>query len=242
MIAGLILAAGESSRMGQDKALLRYRGRTFLESALATLHDAGIDRVTVVLGHHAEEIQRAVNIEGTEIVINPDYRRGQTSSLQAGLKALCVHPLLCGAAAVSPMAGVRWSDSDRTRNRTSPSGGEGDMAATREVITPTLEAVVLCLVDHPAVSVEVVRKLVSRFEVSHAAVVIPTCQGRRGHPVLIGRALFEELRSLGSDQGANSVIRKYRDATQWLEVDDLGILLDVDDPDTYRRLQSHPPP
>ena len=54
MIAGLILAAGESRRMGRDKALLTFSGRTFLETILHKLGAAGIENVTVVLGHHAE--------------------------------------------------------------------------------------------------------------------------------------------------------------------------------------------
>ena len=91
-IAGLILAAGESSRMGRDKALLKYRGRTFLETIIANLREAGIDRVAVVLGHHAEAIERAIGWSvaapaGVEVVVNHDYQRGQTSSLQAGLSA-----------------------------------------------------------------------------------------------------------------------------------------------------------
>ncbi|MHB8653968.1 MAG: nucleotidyltransferase family protein [Terriglobia bacterium] len=191
MIAGLILAAGESSRMGTDKALLIYRGRTFLEHILATLHTAGLKEATVVLGHHADEIQREVKLTGTEVVVNQDYRRGQTSSLQAGLRAL-----------------------DR----------------------PAIHAVVLCLVDHPAVSAEVIRKLVVVFEQSAAPVVIPTFQGQRGHPVLISRALFAELLVLSESEGANTVVRKHRDSTQFVEVDDPGVLIDVDDPESYRRL------
>jgi molybdenum cofactor cytidylyltransferase len=88
MIAGLILAAGESSRMGQDKALLSYRGRTFLETILATLRRTGLSPLVVVLGHHADVIQRAVPLEGCSVVVNREYRLGQTSSLQAGLRAL----------------------------------------------------------------------------------------------------------------------------------------------------------
>src|SRR5439155_14530440 len=88
MIAGLILAAGESSRMGRDKALLTYRGRTFIETILATLREAGVTRLAVVLGHHAVEIQRAVDFTGVDVIVNHHYRQGQTSSLQAGLKAL----------------------------------------------------------------------------------------------------------------------------------------------------------
>jgi molybdenum cofactor cytidylyltransferase len=194
MIAGLILAAGESSRMGEDKALLTYRGRTFIETILATLREAGVTRLAVVLGHHADEIQRAVDFTGVDVIVNRDYRQRQTSSLQAGLKAL-----------------------DR---------GAG----------MSLEAVLLCLVDHPAVPAEVVRALVAAFRAARSPVVIPTFKGQRGHPVLIGRTLFGELLGLSPEAGANSVIRKYRESTQFVEVDDAGILVDVDDPASYQKL------
>ena len=190
MIAGLILAAGESSRMGQDKALLTYRGRTFLETVVQTLREADVSRVAAVLGHHAEEVQRGITLENVEVVINPEYRRGQTSSLQAGLRAL---------------------------------------------ESADLEAVVLCLVDHPLISADTVRALVASFRRSGAPVVIPTFQNQRGHPVLVARALFEELRGLSSDEGANTIIRKHHDAAKFVEVSDEGILIDVDNPDVYRR-------
>lgn len=191
MIAGLILAAGESSRMGKDKALLPYRGRTFLETIVATLRDAKIERIAVVLGYHAEEIRRAANLENVEILVNPDYARGQTSSLQAGLQAL--------AAA-------------------------------------ELEAIVLCLVDHPAVSASTIRDLVKNFHKSGLPVAIPTYQGRRGHPVIIARALFDELLALGPGDGANTVIGKRRSEKSLVEVADSGILLDIDTDETYRSL------
>ena len=194
MIAGLILAAGESTRMGTDKALLTYRGRTFIETILATLREAGVTGLAVVLGHHADEIQRAVDFTGVDVIVNRDYRQGQTSSLQAGLKAL--------------------------------DSGAGT----------SVEAVLLCLVDHPAVPADAVRALIDSFRATKSPAVIPAFKGQRGHPVLIGRALFDELLGLGPEAGANSVIRKYRDATQFVEVGDAGILLDVDDPATYRSL------
>jgi molybdenum cofactor cytidylyltransferase len=193
MIAGLILAAGESSRMGQDKALLTYRGRTFLETIIETLRAAGIGRIAVVLGHHAEEIQRAVKLEGVEIVVNRDYQRGQTSSLQAGLRAL-----------------------------------EASSA----------EAVVLCPVDHPAFLPETVRRLIEAFGQNHLPAAMPTFQNQRGHPVLISRELFGELLALPADRGANSVMRQHRDATAFIDTEDPGILLDVDDPEIYSKLES----
>jgi molybdenum cofactor cytidylyltransferase len=193
MIAGLILAAGESSRMGTPKATLAYRGRTFLERIVQTLREGGLDRLLVVLGHQAEDVQRQVKIEPAQVVINPDYRSGQTSSFQAGLRAL---------------------------------------------LADDLGAVLLCLVDHPAVCAETVRRIVAAFRQSSAPVVIPTYHGRRGHPVLIARQVFEELLALPCDAGADSVVRKYRPATQFVEVEDEGIIMDVDDPETYQRLIS----
>lgn len=192
MIAGIILAAGESSRMGRDKALLPYRGSTFLETILTTLREAGISRLAVVLGHHAEEIQHALDLSETVVAVNPDYQRGQTSSLQAGLAAIDRHDV---------------------------------------------EGFLLCLVDHPAIRVETVRTLANSFEASHAPVVIPTYDGHRGHPVLIGRELFEELAVLDPGRGANSVIREYDERTQLVEVEDSGVLMDVDEPETFERLQ-----
>jgi molybdenum cofactor cytidylyltransferase len=220
MIAGLILAAGESTRMGRDKALLVHRGKTFLEHILATLREGGIERVGVVLGHHAEEILRASSLPDVEVAIHPDYRRGQTTSLQAGLRALGTERQGSAVAAASPPPGAHCA------------GDDEDVAAT----VGDLEAIVLCLVDHPAVSADTVRKLVESFQRSRAPVVLPTYRGRRGHPVLISRALFTELSNLDPDTGANTVIHRYDDAATFVEVDDPGILHDVDDADSYRRL------
>lgn len=177
--------------MGKDKALLAYRGRTFLETIVATLREAGIPRIAVVLGHHADQIRRAANLQGAEVVVNQNYALGQTSSLQAGLRAL----------------------------------------ASQEI-----EAVVLCPVDHPAVSPETIINILDSYKINKSAVVIPTFQNRRGHPALIARALFDELLSLGADVGANRILRQHREATRFVEVGDRGILLDVDDAETCREL------
>jgi molybdenum cofactor cytidylyltransferase len=84
--AGLILAAGESRRMGQPKALLNVHGHTFIENLIAIL-SRFCDPVIVVLGHNPEPIRRAIG-DSAQIVINHNYNLGQFSSMQAGLKAL----------------------------------------------------------------------------------------------------------------------------------------------------------
>jgi molybdenum cofactor cytidylyltransferase len=86
VIAGIILAAGASSRMGRPKAVLDYRGETFLGRLVRVL-GTSCDPVIVVLGHHADLIRPHVP-STANIVINPDPARGQISSLQTGLAEL----------------------------------------------------------------------------------------------------------------------------------------------------------
>jgi molybdenum cofactor cytidylyltransferase len=86
VIAGIILAAGASSRMGRPKALLDYRGETFVGRLVRVLGER-CKPVIVVLGYHAETLREQVPAMAT-IVVNPDPSRGQLSSLQAGLAAL----------------------------------------------------------------------------------------------------------------------------------------------------------
>lgn len=85
-IAGLILAAGASRRMGRPKPLLEFDGETFLDRLIGAFvpHCAP---VLVVLGHHAEAVRQGVR-RGREVrfVINPEPERGQLSSLQCGLR------------------------------------------------------------------------------------------------------------------------------------------------------------
>jgi CTP:molybdopterin cytidylyltransferase MocA len=86
VIAGIILAAGASSRMGTPKALLEYRTETFVGRLIRVLGTCSRP-VIVVLGHHADVIRRRIPT-GAMVVINPDPSRGQLSSLQTGLAAL----------------------------------------------------------------------------------------------------------------------------------------------------------
>ena len=86
--AGIILAAGESSRMGFPKALLEFRGETFLDR-LIVCFAAHCSPVIVVLGHAPERIRGGVrSVAKAEFVLNPQYQLGQFSSLQCGLRAV----------------------------------------------------------------------------------------------------------------------------------------------------------
>ena len=84
--AGLILAAGRSSRMGRDKALLDYRGQTFLNH-LIYLALPRVESLVVVLGHNEQTISESLpSSPRVKVAVNRDYDQGMLSSLQKGLK------------------------------------------------------------------------------------------------------------------------------------------------------------
>jgi molybdenum cofactor cytidylyltransferase len=87
LIAGILLAAGESTRMGRLKALLPWRGTTLFQAQISSLLDAGLQPVTVVLGHRAEEL-RPLSPPGVQVVVNERYREGRSTSVIAGISAL----------------------------------------------------------------------------------------------------------------------------------------------------------
>ncbi len=97
--AGVILAAGESSRMGSDKALLPWppaeggqasSGETFLSAAIRSLAQA-TEFVLVVVGRNEVALAPIIYAHGASLVVNPDPGRGQFSSLQVGLHEVLNH-------------------------------------------------------------------------------------------------------------------------------------------------------
>lgn len=88
MMVAVVLAAGESSRMGRPKALLLIEGQTFIEKIVGTLKQTSVGKVIVVLGHNADEMRRSIDHLPVEILINPDYKLGQLSSLQVAVRHL----------------------------------------------------------------------------------------------------------------------------------------------------------
>lgn len=87
-VAGLLLAAGAGRRYGMPKALVRHRGRLFVEHAADVLHAGGCAPVVVVLGALAADVRSTASLSGSSLVDNPEWESGMGSSLRAGLSAL----------------------------------------------------------------------------------------------------------------------------------------------------------
>jgi molybdenum cofactor cytidylyltransferase len=98
--------------------------------------------------------------------------------------------------------------------------------------------ILIHLGDVPAVQPSTVRRLVDVFTgCEEPAVVIPVCEGRRGHPVLFDHRFAEELTALSGDTGAKPVLTAHPDALVEVEVDDSGIHRDVDTREAYDDLR-----
>jgi molybdenum cofactor cytidylyltransferase len=87
-LVGVVLAAGESRRMGKPKQLLPFGGATILERVVDTLLTAGVGEIIVVLGHLAEHVGAVLGDRPVRTVINASYRQGMLSSVKCGVRAI----------------------------------------------------------------------------------------------------------------------------------------------------------
>jgi molybdenum cofactor cytidylyltransferase len=87
-VAGILLAAGTSSRMGNNKLLFELNGESVLRGAARRALAGGLSPLFVVLGHQEEEARRELDGLPCRIVVNPSYEQGINSSLKAGVAAL----------------------------------------------------------------------------------------------------------------------------------------------------------
>lgn len=91
------------------------------------------------------------------------------------------------------------------------------------------------LVDHPYIERSLVDEMVRRFYESKKFIVVPSCGGKRGHPVIFSRALFGELLGAPMDQGAKAVVNAHREDTLEIATDYAGIAVDIDTPEIYKK-------
>src|SRR5512138_930387 len=88
MISAILLAAGESKRMGRPKQLLEWQGKPLLLHVLENCVRSSADEIILVLGHEADQIRSCLPELPIKIVVNPDYETGMASSLRQGLLSM----------------------------------------------------------------------------------------------------------------------------------------------------------
>jgi CTP:molybdopterin cytidylyltransferase MocA len=110
------------------------------------------------------------------------------------------------------------------------------LAGLREADRPGVRALMVVPVDAPMVTSDTVAALIATFRATGAPIVRARHRGWNGHPVIFSRALFEELRRADPEAGARAVVRAHQGAIINVDVDDPGVVGDVDTPEDYRRL------
>jgi molybdenum cofactor cytidylyltransferase len=192
VIAGVILAAGASSRMGgYPKALLEYQGETFVARLVRVLSTV-CDPVIVVLGYHADRVHPIVPANA-RIGVNPSPERGQLSSLQTGLAEL----------------------------------------------PEDVEGFIFVPVDCPAAAPETIAAVATAFRARDAKIqfVVPQYRGKHGHPVCASREIIREMLALPATAQARDVVHAHVPETLYIDVEDPGILTDIDNLERYKNLE-----
>lgn len=109
------------------------------------------------------------------------------------------------------------------------------VAVRRLLADESCHGMLVHLVDHPHINADLVHLLIEHFEDSGKLIVVPRFHGKRGHPVIFARSLFDELLQAPMDQGAKAVVQAHRDETLEVDTTDEGITLDIDTPELYRQ-------
>ncbi len=192
MIAATILSAGASARMGYPKALLEFRGRTFLESILDASAALGIQRRIVVLGPNGDKILKNHNLRDITVVWTQEFDAGPIGSIRAAIREIQPHPV---------------------------------------------DGLLVWPVDMPHVTIATVQTLLDGFSAGRSAIAVPTFEAKGGHPVIFGRAVFEELLDTPNGAGAKAVVRADPGRVLKVEVDDPAVVEDLNTPAEYQTLR-----
>lgn len=190
-ISAILLGAGESKRMGENKLDLPWGKKTVLEKCLQTLIRSEVTEIVLVLN---EKMKNKVNVlrnKKVKIVFNPDYRKGMSTSILHGLK----------------------------------------------VIDPRSQGILIALGDQPALKTRTINAIVLRFREEGKGIIVPTFQGKWGHPVLFHRRYYKDLLKLKGDIGGKSLVQKNLSDVLMLPLKSRGIIQDIDNWKNYYEMK-----
>lgn len=122
-------------------------------------------------------------------------------------------------------------------NQEYASGMASSLRAGLSAFGEQMQAALIVLADQPLVRTATVDRIVERYRATHADIVIPHYQGKRGNPVLLNRAVFPEAMALEGDTGCRAIFGSHANRIVQVDVDDPGILQDMDTPEDYERLR-----
>ena len=137
-------------------------------------------------------------------------------------------------ARVAPV--VRGLPVTLARNRAWQQGLSSSVALGLRALRESTAAALFLLADQPLVSPELIQRVITEFERTHAPVVIPRAGEQRGNPVLFVRECYPELMQVSGDQGGRALMQKYQNRIRWVQADDRA-LYDIDTPQDLHQPQ-----
>src|SRR5262245_17567318 len=192
-ISGLVLGAGASSRFGEPKQLLPFRGGTLLGWVINQAERAtGLDEVVVVLGRAADEIRAKVVFGNAKVVENPVFGSGCASSYRAGIGA----------------------------------------------IDPRSDAIMILLGDQPGIDPETINRVADEWRRGDGQIALASYQGRKGHPMLFAKPMFDKLVGLHGDKAAWKLVDTNPDLVRVVSFD-RPFPEDINTPEDFRRAAEH---
>jgi CTP:molybdopterin cytidylyltransferase MocA len=145
---------------------------------------------------------------------------------------------VCGQVVVvrSALSGEwRVADAEVVENPDPARGMLSSLQCGLRTVSPSADAIFFTPVDYPAIAQTTVTQMSAAWN-SQSVLVLPRAGGRRGHPVLISRVVATEFLSLPAGAQARDVVHRRESDIRYVDVEDPGILLDIDDPEQYRAL------
>lgn len=105
-------------------------------------------------------------------------------------------------------------------------------------LPPGTDGLLLFLIDHPLITANLVSGLIQHFYESHAPIVLPVFEGKRGHPVIFSSSLYRELNDAPIETGARSVVWAHNARLVEFRTDEEGCILNLNDPKAFERVTS----
>ena len=187
----IVLAAGESKRMGFPKMLLDINGSSMLGTVINNIKGSDVDNVLVVLGAYNDILAPLVTNYFVNSCYNENYKDGMLSSVKCG---------------------IRYLPHD-------------------------IEAVLIFQCDQPFIRPDVINKVIKSYRNSDKGIIIPVCNNKRGHPLLLDKQYTPEIEKLDANGGLRSLALLYSEDVLEIETGDNGILMDFDTYEEYNSIK-----
>ena len=105
-----------------------------------------------------------------------------------------------------------------------------------EALSPSARVLIVALVDQPQIGPAVINQVIEAYERERPLIVVPTYDGRNGHPIAIDLSLKEEIKAMDPSLGLRQVVHAHSDSIAYTEAASEAVVIECDLPEDYRRL------